>query len=149
MNVQWIKLLPNLILNTFTKNGKQTQRMFGTVETCVGNVCLLWVHSGSTGLKPSTTKHRLFFNSYFSSAPPLFFLATLCSLWGLCSPPICTQSLQSCPTLCNPMDCSPPGSFVRGILQARTLEWVAISSSRRSSWDQTCISYIAGRFFTH
>ena len=73
MNVQWIKLLPNLILNTFTKNGKQTQRMFGTVETCVGNVCLLWVHSGSTGLKPSTMKHRLFFNSYFGSAPPLFF----------------------------------------------------------------------------
>ena len=40
---------------------------------------------------------------------------------------------QSCPTLCNPMDCSPPGSSVHGILQARILEWVAISSSRRSS----------------
>ena len=37
---------------------------------------------------------------------------------------------QSCPTLCNPMDCSPPGSSVHGILQARTLEWVAISSSK-------------------
>ena len=36
-----------------------------------------------------------------------------------------TQSLQSCPTLCDPMDCSPPGSSVHGILQARTLEWVA------------------------
>ena len=36
---------------------------------------------------------------------------------------------QSCPTLCNPMDCSPPGSSVRGILQARILEWVAISFS--------------------
>ena len=36
---------------------------------------------------------------------------------------------QSCPTLCNPMDCSPPGSPVPGILQARTLEWVAISFS--------------------
>ena len=35
------------------------------------------------------------------------------------------QSLQSCPTLCNPMDCSPPGSSVPGILQARILEWVA------------------------
>ena len=33
-------------------------------------------------------------------------------------------SLQSCPTLCHPMDCSPPGSFVHGILQARILEWV-------------------------
>ena len=38
--------------------------------------------------------------------------------------------IQSCPTLCNPMDCSPPGSSVHGIFQARTLEWVAISSSR-------------------
>ena len=36
------------------------------------------------------------------------------------------QSLQSCPTPCDPMDCSPPGSSVHGVLQARTLEWVAI-----------------------
>ena len=43
------------------------------------------------------------------------------------------QSLQSCPTLCNPMDSSPPGSSVHGILQARTLEWVARPSSRGSS----------------
>ena len=39
------------------------------------------------------------------------------------------KSLQSCPTLCNPIDSSPPGSPVPGILQARTLEWVAISFS--------------------
>ena len=39
------------------------------------------------------------------------------------------KSLQSCPTLCDPIDGSPPGSAVPGILQARTLEWVAISSS--------------------
>ena len=52
---------------------------------------------------------------------------------------------QSCPTLCNPMDFSPPGSSVHGILQARILEWVAISSSRGSSppRDQTCVSYIS------
>ena len=37
------------------------------------------------------------------------------------------KSLQSCPTLCDPIDSSPPGSTVPGILQARTLEWVAIS----------------------
>ena len=41
--------------------------------------------------------------------------------------------VQSCPTLCDPLDCSPPDSSVHGILQARILEWVAISSSRRSS----------------
>ena len=39
------------------------------------------------------------------------------------------KSLQSCPTLCDPIDSSPPGSLVPGILQARTLEWVAISFS--------------------
>ena len=41
-----------------------------------------------------------------------------------------TKSLQSCPTLCNPRDSSPPGSPIPGILQARTLEWVAIAFSR-------------------
>ena len=39
------------------------------------------------------------------------------------------KSLQSCPTLCDPMDRSPPGSPIPGILQAKTLEWVAISFS--------------------
>ena len=45
---------------------------------------------------------------------------------------VCAKSLQSCLTLCDPMGCSPPGSTVHGILQARILEWVAISSSRGS-----------------
>ena len=44
-----------------------------------------------------------------------------------------TKLLQLCPTLCDPMDYSPPGSSVHGILQARLLEWVAMPSSRRSS----------------
>ena len=62
------------------------------------------------------------------------------------------QLLQLCPTLCNPMDYSPPGSLVHGIFQARILEWVAMPFSRGSSWprDQTHISWIscfAGRFF--
>ena len=43
------------------------------------------------------------------------------------------ESLQSCPTLNDPMDCSPPGFFVHGIFQARILECVAISFSRGSS----------------
>ena len=56
---------------------------------------------------------------------------------------------QLCPTLCDAMDCSPPGSPVHGILQARILEWVAISFSRGSSWPrgQTQVSCIAGRRF--
>ena len=54
---------------------------------------------------------------------------------------------QSYPALCNPMDCSPPGSSVHGILQAKILEWVAISFSRRSLQprDRTQVSCIAGR----
>ena len=53
-------------------------------------------------------------------------------------------------TLCDPMDCSPPGSSVHGIPQSRLLEWVAISFSKGSSQprDQTWVSCIAGIFFT-
>ena len=60
-----------------------------------------------------------------------------------------SEVAQSCPTLCNPGDCSPPGSSVHGILQARILEWVAISFSRVSSRprDRTQVSCIAGRRF--
>ena len=60
-----------------------------------------------------------------------------------------SEVAQSCPTLCESMDCSPPGSSVHGILQARILEWVAISFSKGSSWprDWTQVSRIAGRRF--
>ena len=46
---------------------------------------------------------------------------------------LCAKSLQSCPTLCDPLDNSPPGASVNGIFQARILEWVAMPSSRVSS----------------
>ena len=57
---------------------------------------------------------------------------------------------KSCLTLCNPTDCSPPGTSVHGIFQARILEWVAISYSRGTSQprDWTCVSCVAGSFFT-
>ena len=75
---------------------------------------------------------------------PESFLKTVC---------VHAKSLQSYPTLCDPVDCSLPGSSVHGILQARRLEWVAMHSSRGSSphRDQThvsCDSWIAGGFFT-
>ena len=62
-----------------------------------------------------------------------------------------SEVAQSCPTLYDPMDCSPPGSAIHGILQARVLEWVAIPFSRGSSQprDQTQVSRIAGKFFTN
>ena len=63
---------------------------------------------------------------------------------------ICLVHAQSCPTLCDLMDCSPLGSFVCRILWARILEWVAMLFSRGSSQprDQTPVSHTAGRFFT-
>ena len=63
---------------------------------------------------------------------------------------LCVLVAQACLTLCDSMDCSLPGSFVHGIVQARILEWVAIPSSRGSSQprDRTWVSCIAGRFFT-
>ena len=66
-------------------------------------------------------------------------------------PPVPFSSVtQSCPTPCDPMDCSLPGSSVHGILQARILGWVAIPFSRGSSQpkDRTQVSCIVGRFFT-
>ena len=52
------------------------------------------------------------------------------------------KSLQSCPTLCDPIDSSPPGSPVPGILQARTLEWVAISFSNAWKWKAKSLSHV-------
>ena len=68
-----------------------------------------------------------------------------------CSFLICKVKVaQSCPTLCDLMDCSSPGFSVNGLLQAKILEWVAIPFSRVSSQprDGNCVSCIAGRFFT-
>ena len=59
-----------------------------------------------------------------------------------------SEVTQSCPTLCNPMDCSLPGSSVHGIIQARILEWVPFSRGSAQPRDQTQKSHIAGRFFT-
>ena len=60
-----------------------------------------------------------------------------CCVWA--------KSLQLCATLCDLMDCSPPGSAVHGILQARILEWVAVSSFKWSSQprDRTWVSYVS------
>ena len=58
---------------------------------------------------------------------------------------VCAMSLQSCPAVCDPVDCSPPGSSVHGVLQARVLEWVFTSSSRGSSRprDGTRVSHVS------
>ena len=63
-----------------------------------------------------TTFVEIFFKLYGFIIPSFIFT-------------VATKSLQSCPTVCDPIDSSPPGSPVPGILQARTLEWVAIAFS--------------------
>ena len=64
-----------------------------------------------------------------------------------------TNSLQLCPTLCAPIDCSLPGSSLRGILQAKILGWAAMPSSRNlpnsgTKLESLVSSALAGRFFT-
>ena len=72
--------------------------------------------------------------------------------WGQPCPPVAfgyqnhlthTQVAQSCPTLCDPMDCSPPGSSVHGIIQARILEWVAVYFSKE------CLNYRTIALISH
>ena len=112
------------------------------------NPCLLTVH----GL-PWTLDDEM---SPSISLP----LALLCHPWGpmhwscCCHPEslkVKVKVAQLCLALCDPMDCSPPGSSVHGILQARILEWVAISSSRGSSWprDHTWGSWIGRQILYH
>ena len=110
------------------------------------------------------TPNPLFFLPRVSVSVPTVFLPCRLS-WepGSCSPAlpfsrapnICTVTCfswvtQSCPAVCDPIDGSPPGSSVRGILQARILKWVAISFSGGSPrpGDWSCVSCLAGRFFT-
>ena len=79
----------------------------------------------------------------------IYSLLWIISKWKVC---VHAKIRPLCLTLCDPVDCSPPGSSVHGILQSRILEWVVMPSSRRSSRprDQTCGSSgscLAGRFF--
>ena len=80
----------------------------------------------------------------------IVFTKVLPALLSTNNPIMLVLITQLCPTLCDPMDCSQPGSSVHGILQARILEWVGIPFSRGSSQPRggTQVSYIAGRFFT-
>ena len=108
-----------------------------------------------TETRPASTSHE---DLQGGSTAPDPFLTCLCPF---CRPTEATgvyllgtwvsaKSLQSYLTLCDPVDCSPPGSSVHGIFQVRVLEWVAMLSSRGSSQsrDQTQGSCLAGKFFT-
>ena len=71
---------------------------------------------------------------FFSSEQWICFRVCVCVCVCMCvCVCVCVLVAQLCPTLCDPMDYSPPGSSVQGLLQARILEWVAVPSSRGSS----------------
>ena len=110
------------------------------------------------GCRESDTTERLHFLSFFLSLYPRWEVGTGQVRAGTSQgsqDPLSTHVAsnvvvtQWCPTLWDPMDCSPPSSSVHGILQVRILEWVAFSFSRRSrTKDRTRVSCIAGTFFT-
>ena len=121
--------------------------LFEFVFFISSDICLgveLWDHTATLFLIFLWNLHTVFQFSWphqFSFPPTLYLVP-----FSVC----CAQSLQSCATLCDPTDCSPLGSSVHRILQARIVEWVAISYSKGSSRprDQTCVSCIAGAIFT-
>ena len=118
------------------------------------------VHSTATQISPvvqdcrSFKKKLLHREKVFRSFPKILFRGHVkYNLFDVCSncfdflkmlflfqTAATAKSLQSCPTLCDPKDCSLPGYSVRGILQARTLEWVAISFSNAWKWNRSVVS---------
>ena len=90
----------------------------------------------------------------FPDLPSSSFLICLSPWFLICLEQASKLSCSAMFDFCDPLNCSPPGSSVHGIFQARILEWVAISFPKGSSQtrDQThisCVSCIADRFFTH
>ena len=91
---------------------------------------LEWVAiSSSRGSSPPRDRTH---GSYISCIDRQVFITS--AIWEAHIHTAAAKSLQSCPTLCDPIDISPPGSPVPGILQARILEWVAISFSNAWKW---------------
>ena len=82
----------------------------------------------------------------FSAICNKYIMDTFCSI---CPAAAAAKLLQSCPTLCDPIDSSPPGFPIPGILQARTLEWVAISFSNAWKWKVKVKSLSHVQLFTN
>ena len=138
---------------------QETQSLSLRTPICGNNfrgISLLYNHKvlalGPTQIPKSADTHLLYkMGQYFHITyghPPSHFKPSLDYTGHLMQSE--SEVSQSCPTLCDPMDCSPPGSSVHGIFQARVLEWAGISFSRRSSQprDRTWVSPIADRCFT-
>ena len=105
------------------------------------------------GLFPILSFFLLFCSSIVSFFKINFWEASFWNPWTQGGQRAMCMHPQLCPTLCDPMDHSLPGSSLHGGLQVRMLEWVAITYSRESSWPRdwthvSCISCIAGRFLS-
>ena len=96
-----------------------------------------------------------FLNFYWNRLALHCCVIFCCTVMWTCHLCLCVLVTQLCPSLCDPTDCSPPGSSVHGIFQPRLLKCIAISSSMASFWPSgyqtqvSCVSCIAGGFFTH
>ena len=93
-------------------------------------LCLNFISKGSSRVFWSYSAHSL------SNSPQTWLIIpNIIANCPAAAAAAAAKSLQSCPTLCDPIDGSPPGSLIPGILQARTLEWVAISFSNAWKWN--------------
>ena len=118
------------------------ERFLGETALPKGRVlCLGWAYNEAEQLsvwshRPGRNRHRGCGDHFWGGLLRWWYLSKAWRTWESGS---VSRSVVS---LCNPMDCSPPGSSVHGILQARILEWIAVSFSGISSWprDQTQVS---------
>ena len=158
--VDWCVLLPRLLDFLSIPSPSRT-------TWCFWLILYLWWPSCEMNLFSEEPCFLSFWNTVLRDSIWVLAVLTITGAPSLCSPLgqswvlracvlihmcACVHA-QLCLTLCNPMDCDPAGSSLHGILQARTLEWVAVSFSKGSSQprDQTCVSLslaLAGGFFT-
>ena len=132
--------LPSLLISSSSSLLLNDVPLFSTIFTKW--LIFFYTNALLLDVNPLWTK---FPNTHRSLAGPrfcptgLFLVCFSVSHYWICCDSVylaaaAAKSLQSCPTLCNPRDGSPPGCLVPGILQARTLEWVAISVSNLNNW---------------
>ena len=118
------RIYPKEITSKVHKDGKQGHSSRLSLHREKWKIALLSFNEG-----PVKQKNQC---NIMQSSKKIIYLYTYINRKNLHVTCMRAKLLQSCPVLCNPMDCSLPGSLVHGILQARILEWVAMPSSRKS-----------------
>ena len=143
LNIQKTKIMASSPITSWQIDGETTETvrdfiLGGSKITADGNscheikLCLLLGRKAMTNLDNLLKSRDITLLTKVHLVKAMVFLVVMygCESWTIKkAAAAAAKSLQSCPTLCNPIDGSPPGSPVPGILQARTLEWVAISFS--------------------